>query len=134
MATAQQAACFLSKRPDIKGLICSNRPDVCNQGDLAILNWWWNQVLIAPGTPDWNLKQQVGGNLDQFLANQGCLASGPIQPAPGPISGTTPQPAVICGTGQVKIPLVNACVNQWLALGGGAVVLYLLLGGGRRRR
>jgi hypothetical protein len=128
MATEAQAQCFLGKRPDIKGFICSNRPDICSQGNLAIVQWWWDKVLIAPGTPDWDLKQQVGGNLDAYLQLQGC---GPSGTGGGGGGGSTP---TTCPTGQVMVPVLNQCVDKnTLYIVGGAVVVLWLFSGRRRR-
>ncbi len=122
MATQAQASCFLAKRPDIKAVVCANRPDICAQGDLAVVQWWWDKVLIAPGTPDWEKKQAAGGNLDVFLAREGC-----------PATGTVPPPGGACRADEVRVPIIDRCVDKTTAfLVGGAVVLFILFGGRRR--
>jgi hypothetical protein len=135
MATEAQAQCFLAKRPDIKGFICSNRPDICSQGNLAIVQWWWDKVLIAPGTPDWDLKQQVGGNLDAYLQLQGCGPSGTgggggtDGGGGGGGGGTT----TACPAGQVMVPVLNQCVDKTLLYVAGGIVAVMILFPGRRR-
>lgn len=125
MATPQQASCFLARRPDIRSFICANRPEVCAQGDLAIVQWWWERVLIAPGTPDWDQKMAVGGNLDLYLAQQGCPAAAPTGSPPGGGTGSTPQ------SGDLSRVLLWVQQNPLLAAGIG-LGLVLLLSGRRR--
>lgn len=130
MPTPSQASCFLSRRPDIKALICPNRPDICGRGDLEVLQYWWTSVLTGPGTADWELKQQVGGSLDAYLERQGCGAGAPA-PSPGPQPGPVPG----CPAGQIGLPVVGCVEKNTLYLAGGLLVLLMLLdGGGRRRR
>jgi hypothetical protein len=131
MATEAQAGCFLARRPDIRNFICANRPEVCAAGNLAIVQWWWDRVLVAPGTGDWDQKVAVGGNLDAFLAMQGC---GGATPAPGPGGGGAPGPVSGPGTGRScaadQISVFGQCVEKTVAYVAAAAVVLLLL---RRR-
>lgn len=67
LVTQEEAACLLSKRPDILPFYKANGWDIDPSNWIAILTNWWGMT---------DEKDKWGGDLQKYLAALGCVGGG----------------------------------------------------------